>query len=50
LVRVGVQSAIAHPETEALLKKLMEDKGIPVPPPTNASICVTDVCKGTGAQ
>jgi uncharacterized protein len=47
LVRVGVQSAIAHPDTEALLKKLMEEKGIPVPPPTNASICITDVCKGS---
>jgi len=46
LVRVGVQSAIAHPDTEALLKQLMEERGIPVPPPTNASICVTDVCKG----
>ena len=34
LVRVGVQSAIARPETEALLKKLMEERGIPVPPPT----------------
>jgi uncharacterized protein len=46
LVRVGVQSAIAHPDTEGLLKKLMEERGIPVPPPTNASICITDVCKG----
>jgi ankyrin repeat protein len=46
LVRVGVQSAIAHPDTEALLKKLMEERAISVPPPTNASICVTDVCKG----
>ena len=50
LVRVGVQSAIAHPESEALLKKLMEEKGIPVPPPTNASICLTELCKGGGAQ
>ncbi len=48
LVRVGVQSAIAHPDTEALLKKLMEDRGIPVPAPTGASICITDVCKGPG--
>ncbi len=31
LVRVGVQSAISHPDTEALLKKLMEARGIPVP-------------------
>jgi ankyrin repeat protein len=50
LVRVGVQSALAHPDTEALLKKLMEDRGLPVPPPANASICVTDVCRGTGPQ
>ncbi len=50
LVRVGVQSAIAHPDTEALLKMLMDERHIPVPPPTNASICITDVCKGSGAQ
>ncbi len=50
LVRVGVQSAIAHPDTEALLKMLMEERGIPVPPPTNASICITDVCKGPGVD
>jgi uncharacterized protein len=50
LVRVGVQSAIAHPDSEALLKKFMEEKGIAVPPPTNASICLTDLCKGGGAQ
>ncbi|MGP0076348.1 MAG: ankyrin repeat domain-containing protein [Bryobacteraceae bacterium] len=50
LVRVGVQSALAHPDTEALLKKLMEERGLPVPPPTNASICITDVCRGTGPQ
>jgi len=47
LVRVGVQSAIAHPQTEALLKKLMEERGIPVPPPANTTICITDVCKGS---
>ncbi len=50
LVRVGVQSAIPHPEAEALLKMLMEERGIPVPPPANASICITDVCKGAGAK
>jgi ankyrin repeat protein len=50
LVRVGVQSAVARPDTEALLKKLMEERGIPVPPPTNASICITDVCKGSGPR
>ena len=50
LVRVGVQSAISHPDTEALLKKLMEARGIPVPSATGASICITDVCKGSAAQ
>jgi ankyrin repeat protein len=47
LVRVGVQSAIAHPQTEALLQKLMEGRGIAVPPPAGTSICITDACKGT---
>ncbi len=50
LVRVGVQSAIAHPDTEALLKKYMEERGVAVPAPTGASICITDVCKGPGAE
>ncbi len=50
LVRVGVQSAIAHPETEALLRKLMEERGISVPAPTGISICITDVCKGSTAR
>lgn len=47
LVRVGVQSAIAHPETSALLRKLMVERGLPVPEEgrTLASICITDVCK-----
>jgi ankyrin repeat protein len=47
LVRVGVQSAIAHPETAALLRKLMLERGLPVPPEgrTLDSICITDVCK-----
>lgn len=45
LVRVGVQSAIAHPDTEALLKKLLEAKGLPVPPPLQASICLAQICK-----
>jgi ankyrin repeat protein len=44
LVRVGVQSAIAHPEAEKLLVKLMTDKGLPIPPPPKSSICLT---KGT---
>jgi len=46
LVRVGVQSALAHPEAEALLKKLMEERGLPVPEPFKSSICLAQVCSG----
>jgi uncharacterized protein len=47
LVRVGVQSAIAHPETAALLRRLMKERGLAVPAEgrTLASICVTDLCR-----
>ena len=47
LVRVGVQSAIAHPEAGLLLRKLMKDAGLPVPPVgrTLESICITDACE-----
>ena len=47
LVRVGVQSAQPQPETAALLRKLMQERGLPVPPEgrTIDSICVTEVCK-----
>jgi ankyrin repeat protein len=47
LVRVGVQSAIAHPNTTALLRQLMKERGLPVPAEgrTLASICITDLCK-----
>jgi ankyrin repeat protein len=47
LVRVGVQSAIPHPTTSALLRQLMIQRGLPVPAEgrTLASICVTDLCK-----
>jgi ankyrin repeat protein len=50
LVRVGVQSAIPHPETSALLRKLMLERGLPVPPEgrTLDSICVTDICQPEG--
>jgi uncharacterized protein len=41
LVRVGVQSAIAHPEAEKLLVKLMTDRGLKIPPPPSSSICLT---------
>ncbi len=47
LVRVGVQSAIPHPETAELLRQMMKERGMPVPPEgrTLASICVTDLCQ-----
>jgi ankyrin repeat protein len=46
LVRVGVQSAIPHPETGLLLRKLMTAAGLPAPPVgrTLESICVTEAC------
>jgi ankyrin repeat protein len=48
LVRVGVQSAIAHPEAGLLLRKLMTEKGMKAPPMgrTLESICITDACEG----
>ena len=46
LVRVGVQSAIAHPEAAALIAKLMTERGIPIPPPPNATICLTPGSNG----
>ncbi|HJT87083.1 MAG TPA: ankyrin repeat domain-containing protein, partial [Bryobacteraceae bacterium] len=46
LVRVGVQSALAHPDAEALLKKLMEARGLPVPAPFKSSICLAVLCSG----
>jgi ankyrin repeat protein len=47
LVRVGVQSAIPHPETATLIRKLMTERGLPVPPPnrTSDSICVVELCQ-----
>jgi ankyrin repeat protein len=46
LVRVGVQSAIAHEEAGRLLRKLMAAQGMQVPPMgrTLESICITDAC------
>jgi len=46
LVRVGVQSAIAHPDAEKLLVKLMQDRGLTIPPPPASSICLTKGIKG----
>src|SRR5262249_59620641 len=47
LVRVGVQSAIAHPDTSKLLRQMMKDRHMAVPDEgrTLASICVVDLCK-----
>jgi ankyrin repeat protein len=49
LVRVGVQSAIAHPETGLLIRKLMAESGVPakdIPAVgrTLESICITEAC------
>ena len=46
LVRVGVQSAIPHPEAEKLLVKLMTERGLPIPPPPASSICLTKGLNG----
>lgn len=47
LVRIGVQSAIAHPLTSELLRKMMKERNLPVPEEgrTLASICIVDLCK-----
>jgi len=46
LVRVGVQSAVAHPEAGLLLRKLMVEHGMEAPPMnrTLASVCITEIC------
>lgn len=46
LVRVGVQSALPHPEAEKLLIKLMTDRGLKIPPPPQSSICLTKGVNG----
>jgi uncharacterized protein len=47
LVRVGVQSAVEWPETAALIRQLLEERGLPVPPPKRdiLSICVVALCQ-----
>src|SRR4029434_7263594 len=47
LVRVGVQSANPHPETAKLIRKLMGERGMFVPPTTRDfnSICIVDICQ-----
>ncbi|MDQ2641615.1 MAG: ankyrin repeat domain-containing protein [Pseudomonadota bacterium] len=47
LVRVGVQSAIAHPETSRVLRELMQKAGLKAPPEgrTLESLCIVEVCQ-----
>ena len=47
LVRVGVQSAVTRPETAALLRRMMTERGLPVPPANRVmeSICVVELCQ-----
>jgi hypothetical protein len=47
LVRVGVQSAIPHPETAKFIRKLLAERGLPVPPENRNvdSICVVEICQ-----
>ena len=47
LVRVGVQSAVNRPETAALIRKLMTERGLPVPPANRVveSVCIVEICK-----
>jgi len=49
LVRVGVQSAVEYPETSALIRKMMEERGIPTPPKGRniLSVCVVLLCAGS---
>lgn len=47
LVRVGVQSAIPHPETAKVLREAMQKAGLKTPPEgrTLESLCIVEVCK-----
>src|SRR5262245_1818468 len=47
LVRSGVQSAVPRPETAALLRKMMTERGLAVPPANRVieSICVVEMCQ-----
>jgi ankyrin repeat protein len=47
LVRFGVQAAVEHKETASLIRRMMTERGMPVPPPnrTVESICVVELCR-----
>ena len=51
LVRVGVQSAVNRAETATLIRKLMTERGMTVPPPNRVvdSICVVELCSERAA-
>jgi len=51
LVRVGVQSAVNRADTALLIRKLMTERGLPVPPPNRVvdSICVVELCSERAA-
>jgi len=46
LVRVGVQSAVNHPEVARRMREMMIERGMPVPPPNRVveSICIVEIC------
>ncbi len=46
LVRVGVQSAVTHPEVARRIREMMIERGMPVPPPNRVveSICIVEIC------
>jgi ankyrin repeat protein len=47
LVRFGVQAAVEHKDTAELIRRLMVERGMPVPPSnrTVESICVVELCR-----
>jgi ankyrin repeat protein len=47
LVRFGVQAAVEHKDTANLIRQLMTERGMPVPPPnrTIETICVVELCR-----
>jgi len=44
-VRVGVQSAIPHAETAALIRRLMTERDLEIPAPITGAVCITAICK-----